>query len=53
MNEWLEKFLSLFKEEHNKPIYGICICEQAIPGENEGAFLFATCATNRVRIWFE
>lgn len=36
------------KEDHKRTIYGISICQQAIPGESEDAFLFATCSINQV-----
>ena len=36
------------QESHKKTIYSISICQQAIPDENEEAFLFATCAVNQV-----
>jgi hypothetical protein len=48
-------FLLLFlnkKEDHKQTIYGISICQQSIPGENEEAFLFATCSINQVGIIF-
>jgi hypothetical protein len=38
------------KEDHKQTIYGISICQQAIPGESEDAFLFATCSINQVNI---
>ena len=36
------------QEEHKQAVYGISVCQQAIP--NEDAFLFATCAKNQVRM---
>ncbi|CAF2793698.1 unnamed protein product [Rotaria sp. Silwood2] len=36
---------------HKKTIYGISICQQALPDESEEAFLFATCAINQVCIY--
>ncbi|CAM4933480.1 unnamed protein product [Rotaria socialis] len=41
----------IITESHEKAAYGISVCQQTIPGENEETFLFATCAVNQICIY--
>ncbi|CAF1120665.1 unnamed protein product [Adineta steineri] len=41
----------IITENHKQAIYGISICQQAIPDESEAAFFFATCAINQICIY--